>query len=90
MDMAFLRRAERMLAEQRPAPLDHSVLLAALAAQQSVRGAALSVSAPAESGMAEADALAEILRAGPGWRKAMAAQRGSFSRAEAGRRVNAL
>jgi hypothetical protein len=40
--------------------------------------------------MPEGDALAEILVSGPAARKAAAAQRGSFSRAEAGRRVNAL
>jgi len=89
MDMAFLRRAERMLDERHAAPLDHSVLLAAMAAGRSVR-AALAPPAAAEGPMAEGDALAEIVLAGPGWRRAVTAQRGSFSRAEAGRRVNGL
>jgi len=89
MDMAFLRRAGRLLDERRAAPLDHSVLLAALAAQRSARATASTPEPPAPA-LAESDALAEILLGGPGWRKAVRAQRGSFSRAEAGRQVNGL
>lgn len=89
MDMAFLRRAERMLDEHRAAPLDHMVLLAALAAQHSAR-AMMAPPEPAAPSLPESEALSEILLAGPGWRKAVRAQRGSFSRAEAGRRINGL
>jgi hypothetical protein len=88
MDMAFLRRAGHLLDESRPAPLDHMVLLATLAAQRGIRAAAAPT--PPAASAAEGDVLAEILLAGPGWRRAVAAQRGSFSRAEAGRRVNGL
>jgi hypothetical protein len=90
MDMAFLRRAERMLDERRAAPLDHSILLAAMAAARSNRALAAAPSQIGESVMAEGDAIAEIILAGPRWRKAVSAHRGSFSRAEAGRRVNGL
>jgi len=86
MDMAFLRRAGRLLDERRAAPLDHSVLLAA---QRSARATASTPEPPAPA-LAESDALAEILLGGPGWRKAVRAQRGSFSRAEAGRQVNGM
>ncbi|TXC62991.1 hypothetical protein FRZ32_04495 [Sphingosinicella ginsenosidimutans] len=88
--MAFLRRAERMLDERRAAPLDHSILLAAMAAGQSIRAGCPLPQAAAEGAMAEGDSIAEIVLAGPGWRRAVSAQRGSFSRAEAGRRVNGL
>jgi hypothetical protein len=90
MDMAFLRRAERMLDERRAAPLDHSILLAALTAGRCHRAIAAAPWTFAESAMAEGDAIAEIVLAGPRWRKAVSVQRGSFSRAEAGRRVNGL
>jgi hypothetical protein len=86
MDMGFLRRAGHMLDESRAAPLDHMVLMAALAAQRGIRAAAVPAAPPGPEG----DVLAEILLAGPGWRRAVVAQRGSFSRAEAGRRVNGL
>jgi hypothetical protein len=92
MDMAFLRRAERMLADREPARLDHSVLIALLAAQQAA-AAAGQAGSPAGGRCAPAredDPLIEILLGGPRWRQASAAQRGCFSRAEAGRRVNGL
>ncbi|MGZ8310544.1 MAG: hypothetical protein ACXWUP_00710 [Allosphingosinicella sp.] len=91
MDMAFLRRAERMLDEQRPARLDHSLLMAALAAQQSpLRRSAGTAAANRPHPAGEEDPLVELLLAGPGWRRAATQQRGCFSRAEAGRRINGL
>ena len=90
MDMAFLRRAERILEEREPLPLDHQLLLAALAAQQS---ATLTARARVEGnrlhvGRRDEDPLVELLLAGPRWREAATRQRGCFSRAEAGRRIN--
>jgi hypothetical protein len=90
MDMAFLRRSARMLAERDAAPLDHSVLLAALAARSAVESAAVDMPPPADWPGSEADALAEIILDGGDRRRAARIQRGSFSRAEAGRRVNGL
>lgn len=79
--MAFLRRAERMLGESRPAPIDHGLLLAALA------GCAATSARRPEGAIEEP--LVELLTAGPGWRRAAAAQGGCFNRAEAGRGRNA-
>lgn len=81
MDIAFLRRARRMLGEAQPARLEHDVLLAALAAE---RGLAR---AEGGEGVFE-DALVEVLSCGPGWRQAASSQRGCFNRVEAGRRTN--
>jgi hypothetical protein len=89
MDMAFLRRAERILEEREPARLEYSLLVAALSAQQTTlvtvrsRQAALPRRAAGED-----DPLTELLLAGPRWREAAIRQCGCFSRAEAGRRVN--
>ena len=65
------------------------LLMAALAAQQ------LAVAARRErpdgqsaAGGGEDDPLIELILAGPGWRRAASRQRGCFSRAEAGRRIN--
>lgn len=82
MDMAFLMRAERMLArecEQAPA-IDHGILVAALASHQS---ASPTARAAAEARRCAGDwrghhALAELLAGGPAWREARRAQRGSF------------
>jgi len=89
MDMAFLQRAGRLLGESAPAPLDHKLLLAALslcaprrAGPRPARGEACRVQPTDE------DPLVELLLGGPAWRQATSAQRGCFSRAEAGRRVN--
>ncbi len=91
MDMAFLRRAERILEEREPVRLDHSLLIAALSAQQTaVVAARRSASAcRPRAAAAEDDPLVELLLAGPRWREAASRQRGCFSRAEAGRRINA-
>jgi hypothetical protein len=88
MDMAFLRRVERLLAEREPAPLDHSTLVAALVAARAGGGEGAAGPAPCAAEAAEEEPIVELLTAGPGWRKAMKAQGGCFSRAEAGRRVN--
>ena len=89
MDMAFLRRAERMLDERRPARLDHALLMAALAAQQVAADAGRERPAgPSAAPCGEDDPLIELLLAGPGWRRAASKQQGCFSRAEAGRRIN--
>ena len=91
MDMAFIRQAERMFAQERPARLDHALLLAALAAQRRARAEPrIEVCVlPVDPAQAREDALVELVLGGPRWRQALSAQRGCFSRAEAGRRVNA-
>ena len=81
MDMAFLQRARRMLGDSAPAPLDHGLLLAALAMRSRE---------PAPEALAEIEEpLVELLAGGPDWRRAARAQGGCFSRAEAGRGRNA-
>ena len=91
MDMAFLRRAGQLLGDREPVRLDHSLLMAALAAQQSASAAARpSTDRPATRvDITPDDPLTELLLAGPGWKRAACQQRGCFSRAEAGRRINA-
>ena len=79
--MVFLQRTRRVLGESRPAPIDHSLLLAALAG----RAAA---APPRGEGLVE-EPLIELLTAGPDWRRAALAQGGCFNRAEAGRSRNA-
>ena len=90
MDMAFLRRAERILEERESLRLDHQLLVAALAAQQqsATVTARSRVVVEARLGSSDEDPLIEVLLAGPRWREAATRQRGCFSRAEAGRRVN--
>jgi len=90
MDMAFLRRAERILEEREPLRLDHQLLVAALSAQQSagVTARARIVVKRQNPGACDDDPLIEVLLAGPRWREAASRQRGCFSRAEAGRRIN--
>ena len=91
MDMAFLRRAERMLEERQPLRLDHNLLVAAVCAQQTaiVAARAQSVTVPLRAEAIDDDPLIEVLLAGPRWREAATRQKGCFSRAEAGRRINA-
>ena len=86
--MAFQRRAERMLAARHVTRLDHAMLVAALTAHGP--RATESVQSPMAEpvGPAVEDPLVELLLAGPDWRRAISAQRGCFSRAEAGRRLN--
>lgn len=89
MDESFQLRAKRLLNGRQPAPLDHEMLSAALAAQQAVSPAACA-QARARNGhspKAEADPLTEIVLAASGWQEAASAQHGCFNRAEAGRRL---
>ena len=90
MDMAFLRRAERMLEDRQPLQLDYGLLVATVSAQQTAIAAASveRVTFRARPGPVDDDPLIELLLAGPRWREAAVRQRGCFSRAEAGRRVN--
>ena len=79
MDLSFFRRAEQRFASRTPARLDFGMLVATLRSQRESAPAACagaSASAPAER---FADPIAEILLAGPGWREAVAAQRGCFN-----------
>ncbi len=72
-------------AEHEEAPLDHAVLLAALAAARAA-GAAAKAAHNAPAAPVEDDPITEILVAGPDWRRAKTAQQGSFNRTEAERR----
>ena len=76
MDLSFFRRAEQRFASRAPAYLDFDMLVAALRTQREAAPAAAEALAPA-AGIA--DPIAEILIAGPGWREAVAAQRGCFN-----------
>ena len=77
MDLSFFRRAEQRFASRAPARLDFGMLVATLRIQRdSAPAAAARMTAPAER---IADPIAEILLAGPGWREAVAAQRGCFN-----------
>ena len=86
--MAFLRRAERMLAARHVPRLDHAMLVATLAAHRPQAPASGHTPISEPTGPGVEDPLVELLLAGPDWRRAISAQRGCFSRAEAGRRVN--
>jgi hypothetical protein len=77
MDLSFFRRAEQRFASRAPAGLDFGMLVATLRAQRDSTPAA-SVRPP-EPEASFADPIAEILLAGPGWREAVAAQRGCFN-----------
>jgi hypothetical protein len=81
MDLAFFSRAERMLARDHAAPvIDHGVLVATLAAHQAASATARAASAARRASWDRPnDALAELLAAGPAWRRAARAQRGSFN-----------
>ena len=77
MDLAFLRRAEQRFARSTVVAPDPGVVSALLQAQR-----AASAAARAEA-ILEApkvpDPIAEVLLAGTGWQRAVAAQRGSFN-----------
>ena len=77
MDLAFLRRAEQRFARSTAIMPDPGVVSALLQAQR-----AASAAARAEA-ILEApkvrDPIAEIVLAGPGWQRAVAAQKGSFN-----------
>jgi hypothetical protein len=89
MDESFQLRAKRLLNGRQPAPLDHDMLSAALAAQQSASPAACAQARAANghSPNVGADPLTEILLAGSDWREAAEVQHGCFNRAEAGRHL---
>jgi len=88
MDESFQLRAKRLLAGDRPAALDFSVLTACLSAQQAASPAARAQAVAPMPGAADAgtDPIEEILLCGPGWRQAASAQSGCFNRAEVRRR----
>ncbi|MDQ4087519.1 MAG: hypothetical protein M3177_05865 [Pseudomonadota bacterium] len=90
MDMAFLQRAERMLARGEPVRIDHAIFIATLAAQRQATVTIHLQVHPTSSRDREPaeEPLVELLIGGPSWRQALRAQRGCFSRAEAGRRIN--
>ena len=82
MDLSFFRRAEARFASRTPARLDFGMLVAALRTQRETAPAWADAPAPAPG---FADPIAEILLGGPGWREAVAAQRGCFNPGVAGR-----
>jgi hypothetical protein len=90
MDETFQLRARRMLGKREPAPLDFSLLTAALAAQRAASAAvrAQLEAPPAAAAGADSDPIVEIVLAGPDWPRAARAQRGCFNRAESIRRGN--
>jgi len=90
MDLVFLMRARRLLTERQPARLDHSVLIATLAAQQSATAAARAQSRGngRRTCAIEDDPLIELLLAGPKWKEAASVQRGCFDRTESRRRAD--
>ena len=79
MDLSFFRRAEQRFASRSPARLDFGMLVATLRTQRDLAPSAAVLSMASEAGVACADPIAEILLAGPGWREAVAAQRGCFN-----------
>jgi len=93
MDDSFQLRANRLPGggcHRQPAPLDHGLLSAVLAAQQAASPTARAqararVDEPPRIGP---DPLTELVLAGPAWRQAASAQSGCFNRIEVKRRLN--
>ncbi len=85
MDLSFFRRAEQRFASQTAAQPDYGMLVAMLRTQQCASAAARAQTAAAAPSIG--DPIAEILLAGPGWRRAVIAQGGSFNPAFARKRV---
>ncbi|TFI58348.1 hypothetical protein E2493_10195 [Sphingomonas parva] len=83
MDLAFLRRAEQRFARRTAITPDPDVV-SALREVQRAASAAARAEALLEAPRVR-DPIAEILLAGPGWRRAVAAQKGSFNPDLAGR-----
>ena len=79
MDLSFFRRAEQRFASRSPARLDFGMLVATLRTQRDLAPAASARSTASAAATACSDPIAEILLAGPGWREAVAAQRGCFN-----------
>jgi hypothetical protein len=83
MDMAFFRRAERMLADRSAARLDYEVLVASLDALQASSPCARAARArqgdavPVDS---EREPLVVLLLGAPGWEQAVPLQGGCFHR----------
>jgi len=92
MDESFQFRGRRLSGGRQPAPLDFSMLSAALTAQQAASAAARAEARAKECAAtaAKGDPLTEILLCGPGWQSAARAQRGCFNRAETIRRRNTV
>jgi hypothetical protein len=88
MDLGFFRRAQMRFASQSAARLDYGVLVATLEAMQSSSNAARALRAAGSESLATPrhDSLVELLLGGPGWREALAAQRGSFNPGRARKR----
>ena len=89
MDMSFFRRADRMLAREHAAPagIDYGLLVATLSAHQA-ESATARAAATRRGWERPNDALAELLCAGPAWRRAVRAQHGSFNPRLAQRPLN--
>ncbi len=87
MDLSFFRRAEQRFSSRAPARLDFGMLVATLRAAGPAASMRVDASAPAAS---FSDPIAEILLAGPAWREAVAAQRGCFNPAFAGKSQGAV
>ena len=81
MDLSFFRRNQRKFASRSAARLDYGVLVATLEAMQSSSAAARSLRGLGPTGMPALrhDGLVELVLGGPGWREAIASQRGSFN-----------
>ena len=78
MDLSFFRRAEQRFASRTAAAPDFGMLVAMLQARQASSPVALAQAAsPIVSHIR--DPLVELLLAGPGWRQAAGALRGSFN-----------
>jgi hypothetical protein len=82
MDLAFFRRAEKRFASRDAAQPDFGMLLVTLRAQASVSPAAQAL-VHWNVGRPFVHPLAEIVLAGPCWRKAVLAQGGCFNRLHA-------
>ena len=83
MDLGFFRRAQQGFDNRSTAALDYGVLVATLAAVQSTSATARAEALCGRSAAAPAqDPLVEILTGGAGWRDAIAAQGGCFSRGQ--------
>lgn len=83
MDMAFFRRAERMLANRAAARLDYEVLVASLDALQASSACARAARARQSGGVplnSEREPLVALLLGAPGWEQAVPLQGGSFHR----------
>ena len=82
MDLGFFRRAEQRFASRTAACLEFGMLAAMLQTRQRASAAARAHAHFAALPQVR-DPIAEILLAGPGWRRAVRAQGGCFSPARA-------